>query len=420
MGARWCGIDWSESRHDVVLVDEHGRAVVRVKITEDPAGVAHLLGILTGAVQAGEDPVPVAIETPHGLLVAALRSAGVTVYAINPLAVARYRQRHSMAGRKSDYTDALTLANILRTDAHQFRPMPADSEEALALTVLARAHQDAVWRRTRSVRELRSVLRLYFPGFLEAFGPRLAHLYAPDARTVLALAPTPAHAAALTQPVVEQRLRRAGRSRNVAARAAAVVRVFVQPRLRQPREVENAYAERALCSLATLDAECDSVAHLDRKVVAAFTRHPDYRIVASFPGLGRILGARVLAEIGDDPTRFASPRNLKAFAGSAPITRASGKTVTIVHRYIKNRRLAAAGYQWATTAAMTYPPARLHYRQRREHGDTHAAALRHLFSKMLGQLHHCLQHRETYVPDKAWPPARSPPPQREQSDSTHR
>ena len=351
---------------------------------------------------------------------AALRSAGVPVYAINPLAVARYRQRHSMAGRKSNYTDALTLANILRTDAHQFRPMPADGEEALALTVLARAHQDAVWRRTRAVQELRSVLRLYFPRFLVAFGPRLAHLYAPDARTVLALAPAPVQVTALTQPVVEQRLRRAGRSHSVAARAAAMVQVFAQPRLRQPREVENAYAERALCSLATLDAECDSVAHLDRKVITAFTRHPDYRIAASFPSLSGILGARVLAEIGDDPARFASPRNFKAFAGSAPITRSSGKTVIVVRRYIKNRRLAAAGYQWDTTVAMTYPPARLHYRQRREHGDTHAAALRHLFSKMLGQLHHCLQHRETYDPDKAWPPARSPPPQCQQSDQPHR
>jgi transposase len=187
------------------------------------------------------------------------------------------------------------------------------------------------------------------------------------------------------------------------------VRAFAQPRLRQPREAENAFAERTLCLLATLDTECDSVDHLEHKVLAAFRQHPDHPIIASFPGLPGILGARILAEMGDDPGRFAGPRNLKAFAGSAPITRASGKTVTVVHRFIKNRRFAFAGYQWATITAMSYGPAKMHYKQRREKGDTHAAALRHLFSEMLGQLHHCLRNRETYQPHAAWPHTRGPP-----------
>ena len=105
------------------------------------------------------DPIPVAIETPRGLLVAVLRASGRPVYPINPMSVARYRERTSMSGKKSDHGDAVTLANILRTDADQHRLLPADTELAQSITVLARAHQDATWRRTRASNELRSLLR---------------------------------------------------------------------------------------------------------------------------------------------------------------------------------------------------------------------------------------------------------------------
>lgn len=121
-----------------------------------------------------------------------------------------------------------------------------------------------------------------------------------------------------------------------------------------------------------------------------------------FPGLADLTGARVLAEIGDDRTKFATARALKAYAGSAPVTRASGKSISITYRRIKNDRLAAAGWVWAFAAAARYAPARGHYPRRRAHGDRHAAALRHLFNKMLGQLHHCLQSRELFDPVRAF------------------
>jgi Transposase len=107
----------------------------------------------------------VAIETPRGLLVAALRASGRKVYPINPMAVARYRERHCVSRKKSDHVDAVTLANILRTDAHLHRPLPADTKLARAIAVLARAHQDATWRRTKASTELRSLLREYYPAF---------------------------------------------------------------------------------------------------------------------------------------------------------------------------------------------------------------------------------------------------------------
>jgi hypothetical protein len=143
-----------------------------------------------------------------------------------------------------------------------------------------------------------------------------------------------------------------------------------------------------------------------RATAAAFTQHPDQRIITSFVGLADLTGARLLAEIGDDRTRFADARALKAFAGSAPVTKASGRSIRITHRHVKNNRLAAVGFVWAFIAAGCQGPTRAHYLARRDHGDRHPAALRHLYNRMLGQLYHCLQTNQTY--DPIW--AYGPPP----------
>ncbi len=162
-----CGIDWAQDHHDIAIVDAQGLLVAKRRIPESVAGFAELTAMLADAGDP-KDLIPVAIETPRGLLVAALRASGRPIYPINPMSLARYRERSSMSGKKSDHADAVTLANILRTDADQHRRLPADSELAQSITVLARAHQDATWRRSRAGNELRSLLREYFPGFLQA------------------------------------------------------------------------------------------------------------------------------------------------------------------------------------------------------------------------------------------------------------
>ena len=167
----FCGIDWAEDHHDIALTDREGQLLGRQRISDDAAGFAVLLALLAEHGDSADDPVPVAIETPRGLLVACLRASGRSVYPINPMAVARYRDRHSIAGRKSDHGDAVVLANILRTDIHAHRPLPADSELAQAIAVLARAQQDAVWDRTCAHNKLRSHLREYFPGIATSPGP---------------------------------------------------------------------------------------------------------------------------------------------------------------------------------------------------------------------------------------------------------
>jgi Transposase len=120
----YCGIDGEEKQHDIALGDADGQLVAKRRITESVEGFAELAAMLVEAGDNAEDPIPVAIETPRGLLVAALRATGRPVYPINPMAVACYRERHSVSRKKSDHLDAMTLANILRTDAHMHRVLP--------------------------------------------------------------------------------------------------------------------------------------------------------------------------------------------------------------------------------------------------------------------------------------------------------
>jgi Transposase IS116/IS110/IS902 family len=301
----------------------------------------------------------------------------------------------------------LTLANILRTDRHLHRPLPADSGLARSITVLARAYQDGVWRRTKLVQELRDRLREYNSGFLAAFartsGLSTTGLASADARAVLAIAPSPAEGLKVTRARVEAALRRGGRTRNIPTFAAGIVAALRIPQPRQAPLVEQAMCTQTLALLGVLNAICDSVDQLGTALIAAFQQHPDYVIITSFPGLADISGAIVLGEIGDDRARFADDRALQAFAGSAPVTRASGKSRIVVRRRTKNNRLAAVGFSWAFSAAARPSPAREHYLRRRDRGDGHPAALRHLFNRMLGQLHHCLQTGQTYDPTKAFP-----------------
>ena len=323
----FCGIDWAEDHHDIALVNRDGQLLARRRISDDAAGLAALIEHACRARRQRRRPIPVAIETPRGLLTACLRATGRSIYPINPMAVARYRDRHSIAGRKSDHGDAVVLAGILRTDAHAHRPLPADSELVQAIAVLARAQQDAVWARTAAHNKLRSHLREYYPAFLAAYAEARGGITRPDARAILAAAPTPAAAAALTLTQLRALLRKAGRRRGIDPEAARLREAFRGEQMRQLPLVEEAMGRQALALLRQLDAACAAAADLEQAAIESFNQHPDAGIITSFPGLGPLTGARVLAETGDDDrSRFADAKGLKAYAGAAPITRASGKT----------------------------------------------------------------------------------------------
>ena len=406
MSTMYCGIDWAESHHDIALVDQDGMQVAKLRICDDNAGFHLLLELLARHGDSPEDPIPVAIETPRGLLVASLRATGRKVYAINPIAAARYRDRGSVSRAKSDAADARILANILRTDINTHRSMPADSELGQAVAVLARAHQDAVWDKGQLVNRLRSHLREYFPAALLAFhGSGTLGLDSAHARTVLAAAPTPSEAAKLTRGRLRALLNRAGRLRRpLDEEVERLWALFRSEQMRQLPMVEQAMGQQSSALLRQLDAAYQSSDRLAEATESAFLAHPDARIITSLPGLSVMSGARVLAEIGDDRTRFADAKALKAYAGAAPVTRASGRSRSVVARTVKNRRLAATGYMWAFAALRSAEP-RAHYDRRRESGERHTAALRNLFNKLLGCLYQCLQRDTLYDPARGFPRA---------------
>jgi transposase len=393
----FCGIDWAEAHHDVALVDETGALVGRRRISDDIAGFTDLTALLAEHAGADFATVDVAIETDRGLLVAALRAAGHRIYPINPKAVDRYRDRHAVSGGKSDPGDALVLAHLLRTDRDQHRPLAADSQLGQAVSVLARAHQDLVWARQQDTNRLRSLLREFFPAALSAF----PDLSTKTALAVLAAAPTPTAAAKLTRANLVDLLHAAGRGTRPAD-AARLVDVFAEPQLRQPEAVESAMGEAVRAIARTVAATSQSIKELEKALGASFEQHPDAEILDSLPGLGLVLGARVLGEFGDDPNRFCDAASRRNYAGTAPITRASGRKRAVLARHIRNKRLADACYLWAFASLTKSPGARAFYDRRRAAGDRHNSALRRLGSKLIGQLHHCLDTRQPYNEHLAW------------------
>ena len=245
----FCGIDWAEGHHDVALVDEAGELLAKRRIGDDAAGYRLLLDLLAEYGDSPDEPIPIAIETSRGLLVAALCTGQREVYAINPQAAARYRDRHGVSRKKSDPGDALVLANILHTDTPMHRSLPADTDQAQAIAVLARAQQDAVWNRQQIGNQARSLLREYYPAALAAFQHRPGGLARPDARIVLAMAPTPARAARLSLAQLRSALKRAGLKRGIDAEAERLRDVFRAEWAHQSPVVEDAMGQQLLALL---------------------------------------------------------------------------------------------------------------------------------------------------------------------------
>jgi hypothetical protein len=395
------GDDWAEAHHDVEIQDETGRRLVRRRLAEGVAGIGQLHALLAEhlPVDAEPDQVVVGIETDRGPWVQALVTAGYQVFAINPLSAARYRERHVTSGAKSDPGDAKVLADLVRTDRAHHRPIAGDSELAETVKVLARAHQGLIWTRQRQVNALRSTLREFYPAALVAFDD----LASREALAVLAKAPTPAQGRALRVTQIEAVLRAAGRQRSVRPTAEAISAALRTEQLRALPMVARAFGATVSAHVAVTAELVRQSAALEAELTASFEQHPSAEILRSLPGLGVVLGARVLAEFGDDPHRYADAKARKNYAGTAPITRASGRSRVVLARYARNRRLADALYQWAFSALTRSPGARALYDTQRAKGATHHAALRALANRLVGILHGCLRHHTTYDEVTAWP-----------------
>jgi hypothetical protein len=396
-----CWLDWGERHHDLCLLDQDGSVLAARRIAGGLAGAGELHRLVASHAVPPEQ-VAVGIETDRGLLVGTLLAAGYQVYAVNPQVVGCYRGRHQVSRTKSDRGDArcwptwsvptaTTIVGSLAT-AHWLRPVK----------VLARAHQSLTWARQRHVNALRSALREFCPGALAALGTQLAD---PEALAVLAVAPTPEQGRQLTRAAVRRALVGAGRRRNLQARVVAVHDGLAAPQLAAPEPLTAAYREVVGALVAMLRRCNEQVAALEQQLATRFGAHPDAAILQGQPGLGVVLGARVLAEFGDDPHRYATAKGRKAFAGAAPVTRSLGLRTTVVARAACNRRLVDACYLWALAALSASPGARRCYDAHRARGQTYHQALRSLGNRLVGILHGCLARRVAYQEQIAWPAA---------------
>ncbi|HKY65517.1 MAG TPA: IS110 family transposase [Acidimicrobiales bacterium] len=397
MARVFVGHDWAEAHHDVFVADEAGRRLGGGRLPEGIEGVARFHALVAEHIEEPAEVV-VATETDRGLFVGSLVAAGYTVLAVNPMSTSRYRERHTTSGAKSDPGDARVLAELARTDHQNHRPIAGDSELVESIKVLTRAHQSLVWTRQRQLNQLRSTLREFYPAALDAF----PELVSNDALAVLALAPTPSLGRRLSRSKIASTLRRGGRQRRIDERAAQIQAALRSHQLAAPDLVAESMGSVVKALVAVAAELTAQIAGLETDLADRFDQHPDAKVIRSLPGLGMILGARVLAEFGDDPNRYVDAKSRKNYAGTSPITRASGRSHVVLARYARNKRLADACYLWAFAAITASPGARTFYDQRRANGDTHNRALRALANRLVGLLHGCLRHGTPYDEHTAW------------------
>jgi Transposase/Transposase IS116/IS110/IS902 family len=397
------GDDWAGGHHDVVAHDDAGKTLARRRLPEGADGIARFRELV--ALCRGEDSEPdpaqvvVVIETGRGPWVKALAAAGYRVYPANPKQAARHKETIAVSGKKDDFFDAGALADMGRARRHQMRELAADSDIAEAVKIAARAHHKLVWERTRHLLRMRSALREYFPAALEAYAA--LSLTGPDTLELLGRAPDPASAAKLAITQITAALKRAGRRGDLAQRARDIQGTLRARHLAQPAVIAGAYAASAQAA-AVITTLNEQVKVMEVKVSGLFRRHPDVGIYLSQPGTGDIAGARIPGESGDAPSRYATAKARKNYAGTSPLTIGSGKKRTVHARYIRNRHLIDALRAQALSALTASPGARACYDELRARGIGHDDATRRVASRLTGILHGCVKTGCEYDEAAAW------------------
>lgn len=402
------GIDWGEGENAYCLVGYRGQIVAQGMIREDKQGVDVLLALLKKYAhpETGELP-PVAIESPRRLIVWALASAGVTVFPLNPKTVKNYRKTKARKASKSDPKDALLIANMHRNNPDDHHPLSATSEQARAITLLYRGRNEAVKLCVSVGNRLRSALREYHPATLVAFDTdELTQSLAPY--YVLREALTIEQARALTKErIAELAMQPGGRGsrKGLDAWAARVHEAFQDDSLRYSAEFEEAFAQTVVTELEVLRAAVEHKRDMDKRLSEAVRGHAMWDLFSPAVGAAEATVAGLIAEMGDDPWRFADPDGLAAYAGSAPVMESSGKSHRMVRRDLKGNRLHEALWHWASTAAQWSPGAMTYYWSFREAGSAHPHAVRKLMTRLLRNVHYCLRTGTVWDEAKVWPRA---------------
>lgn len=366
------GIDWADEQHAYCVMDETGGLVTHGTIPHAPEGVAHLVNTLRAhATEPAE--ICAALETRHGPLVSALLDEGFTVYAINPKAVHRHRERFRVAGAKSDLRDAWVLATLLRTDRALYRPLLPDSELAQELRTLTRDRVELVRTRTMLSNQLTACLKAYFPEFLDLFED-------PDRPMALALLQTFPTVEAL-QRASPRRLEAFLRQHHYpgsARKAQEIHHRLHQPTFRIAPVVVRTKSRLALTLARQLVVLGEQIAAYGAEIERVLRSHPDGELYRSLPGAGDLLAARMVGELGDNRERYHEAAIAQCEAGTAPVTRSSGTVRTVHFRRACRHPLREILWQFAFCSLLHCPWAKEYYRAARARGKHHAEAVRML------------------------------------------
>ena len=401
----FAGIDWATQSHRVCLLDIEGRRVDERDFAHGGAGLTELRDWLLEKTKAAPGQIAVAIETPHGPVVEMLLDHGFLVYAINPKQLDRFRDRFTVAGAKDDSRDARVLGGALRTDRQAFRRLVVDDPVVIELREWSRMADELQQERTRLANRVRQQLWRYYPQAIE-----LTDNVADD--WFLALwqrVPTPATAATASERTITRILKDHRIRRLDAATVLQTLRqkpLFVAPgtteaacahirtvaaRLRLVNQ-QIKQAHRALDGLcAKLEAATESPS-------GQIPEQRDVTILRSWPGIGRIVLATLLTEAAE-PLRARDYHALRALAGTAPVTRRSGKQCFVIRRLACNKQLQNALHYWSRVAIQHDAVARRRYDALRRRGHGHARALRSVGDRLLYALCTTLKRQTTYNPN---------------------
>jgi transposase len=387
--AYFVGLDWASTAHAVCVVDDRGAVVWQGGVAHSAAGLSELRQRLRrfGAPAT----VRIALERPSGVLIDTLMEAGYVVVPIHPNVVKASRPRYAAAGPKSDPGDAFLLADLLRTDGHRFRPLHPLSDATRALRALVRGRDDLVAQRVALANQLRASLERFWPGAAAIF----ADVDSPIALAFLARYPTPQSATQLGERRLAQFLRRHSYCGRRSA-AELLHRLRSAPAGVAGDEECDASGEVIRALIAVLHPLVVQIQQLAAAIAALLTQHPDGALVQSLPRTGTVNAAQILAELGDDRTRFATADQLAAEAGVAPVTRASGKHHAVVFRWACNKRLRQAVTTFADNSRHGSAWAAATYAAARRRGCDHPHAIRILARSWLRVVWRCWQSHAHY------------------------
>jgi len=330
----YVGIDWADDHHDVHVTDDKAETMDSFRIQHSHEGMEKLKNRLV-KFTSNPGSVLVAIESHHGLLIYALLEAGYVVYPINPKAMDRYRDRYRMSSSKSDPQDAMVLANILRTDLHLYEPLPKETVADARLRELTRAHKSLGQQRVKLTNQLTTQLKAYYPVALHLF----SKLDQEITLTFLEHYPTPGKAAAASLEELQKFFHKQRYS--CPSKVPFMYQSLQQPALRSPSEMEDVYQTIVLSIIPVLRSLVTEIEKLADEVAKEFKQNPACEIFSSLP-TGEITAARLNAELGNNGSRYPTREYLQTAAGTAPVTRRSGKTKVVLFRWQCNKHLRDA------------------------------------------------------------------------------